>query len=709
MNPADELVVAVGRHAARRADAAYAEQRFVSSRARVWQRLRQQRLALIAAGYILLLCVVAIIGSWIAPYGPMTGDLRSTLQGPSVAHWLGTDHLGRDILSQIIYGTRLSMWAALEAVIIAIILGVPIGLIAGYVGGKLDRVVMWGVDLIFALPPIMVAFGIIAILGTTLNTVMAAVGLAFSTRFVRLTRGMTLAEREELYVDGARVGGLDVWTIVSHHILPNIAPALIAQAALQFGGVLLIEATLSFLGIGASLEQPSWGRLLSQSRDYMEAYPFLAIPSGAAIMLAVLAFNLLGDGLHIALGRDVSSTFASLSAFGSARNLAERKTKRRNATAEHVISSEARNLVVAARDFARQSFDSTPLRSGSPLEMTAADKLQKPALAIQGLQVRFPVAQNREITIVCDVSLDLKPGETLGLVGESGSGKSMTALAALGLVPAPGWISQGSIRLGGRELASLSDSALRRLRGKEMAIVFQDPFTSLNPSLTIETQLTDPLRIHLGMSRREARERALDLLALVRLADPRQRLSEYPHQLSGGMAQRVGLARALACHPSVLIADEPTSALDVTVQGQILDLLKDAQREFGMAILFITHDWGIVAELCDRVAVMYAGEIVETGKVNEVFARPRHPYTRALLATLPGLVLSEAEGLERGGKMTVIPGIVPRTQDLPKGCRFHPRCPLAVVACRRNPVPLTPVGEGRQARCIRAGERDLLQ
>jgi peptide/nickel transport system permease protein len=635
-----------------------AEPGAVSGRARVWRRLRQQRLALIAAGYILVLCVVAVIGPWIAPYGPTTGDLRSTLQGPSAAHWLGTDDLGRDILSQLIYGARLSMWAAFEAVSIAILLGVPIGLIVGYVGGKLDRVVMWGVDLIFALPPIMVAFGIIAILGTTFYTVMIAVGLAFSTRFIRLTRGMTLAEREELYVDGARVGGLDVWAIVFHHILPNIAPALIAQAALQFGGVLLIEATLSFLGIGVSLEQPSWGRLLSQSRDYMQAYPFLAIPSGAAIMLAVLAFNLLGDGLHAALGRDTV--------------VAERKTRRRNATAGGVIRPQA------------------------PLALTATAESPEPALALQGLEVRFPSTQDRETVIVCDLSLDLQPGETLGLVGESGSGKSTTALAAIGLVPAPGWISKGSIRLSGRELASLSDSELRRLRGKEMAIVFQDPFTSLSPSLTVETQLTDPLRTHLGMTPRQARERALELLALVQMPDPQRRLREYPHQLSGGMAQRVGLARALACHPRVLIADEPTNALDVTVQEQILDLLKDAQHEFGMAILFITHDWGIVAEMCDRVAVMYAGEIVETGRVEEVFAHPHHPYTRALLATLPGTA--------QGGKMAVIPGSAPRTQEWPTGCHFHPRCPLAVAACRQDAVALMPMGAGRQARCIRSGE-----
>jgi peptide/nickel transport system permease protein len=651
-----------------------AAEEVISSRARVWRRLRQQRLALIAAGYILLLCVVALIGPWIAPYGPLTGDLRNTLQGPSMAHWLGADQLGRDILSQIIYGTRLSMWAALEAVTIAILLGAPIGLLAGYAGGKLDRAVMWVVDLIFALPPIMVAFGIIAILGTSLNAVMAAVGLVFSTRFVRLTRGLTLAEREELYVDGARAGGLHVWTIVFHHILPNIAPALIAQAALQFGGVLLIEATLSFLGIGASLEQPSWGRLLSQARDYMGTHPFLAIPAGAAIMLAVLAFNLLGDGLAAALGRDT---------------------------------------LVATRKANHRKGATTTRRQGVGSSAQAPIKTNASALAIQGLEVRFPGAPSaiaeglpqagrgdqRETVIVCDVSLDLKPGETLGLVGESGSGKSTTALAAMGLVPAPGWISKGSLRLGGRELAALSDAEWRRLRGKELAIVFQDPFTSLNPSLSIETQLTDPLRVHLGLTARQARERALELLALVRLPDPQRRLSEYPHQLSGGMAQRVGLARALACRPSVLIADEPTSALDVTVQGQILDLLKDAQRQFGMAILFITHDWGIVAELCDRVAVMYAGEIVETGQVGEVFAQPRHPYTRALLATLPGL--------ERGGRLEVIPGNVPPPQDWPAGCHFHPRCALAVPACQRDRIPLRPVAEGRQIRCIRTDEVDL--
>jgi peptide/nickel transport system permease protein len=659
---ADQRVVSLPKIVEHPVETDLAKPREVSRRARVWQRLLQQRLALIAAGYILMLYVVAIMGPWIAPYGPMIGDLRSTLQGPSIAHWFGTDHLGRDILSQLIYGTRLSMWAALEAVTIAILLGVPVGLLAGYVGGKLDRVVMWGVDLIFALPPIMVALGIIAVLGSTLDTVMIAIGLAFSTRFVRLTRGMTLAEREELYVDGARVGGLDVWSIVSRHILPNIAPALIAQAALQFGGVLLIEATLSFLGIGASLEQPSWGRLLSQSRDYMDAYPYLAIPSGAAIMLAVLAFNLLGDGLHTALGRDT---------------------------------------IVAKRKITRRKRDPETRRPGDGSDAQSLIKTNMTALAIQNLEVRFPGTQDNETLVVCDVSLDLKPGETLGLVGESGSGKSMTALAAMGLVPAPGRISQGSIRLGGRELTSLSDAELRRLRGKEMSIVFQDPFTSLNPSLTIETQLVDPLRIHLGLNSRQARERALELLALVQLPNPQRRLNEYPHQLSGGMAQRVGLARALACQPSVLIADEPTSALDVTVQGQILDLLKDAQHKFGMAMLFITHDWGIVAELCDRVAVMYAGEIVETGKVDDVFAHPRHPYTRALLATLPEL--------ERTGRIPLIQGSVPPAQDWPKGCHFYPRCSLAIPACNRNPILLTSVGDDRQARCIRAGEEGLLQ
>ena len=661
---ADQRIVSLPKLAEHGLETDLAKPSEVSGRARVWQRLLHQRLALIAAGYIVMLYVVAIIGPWVAPYGPMIGDLRSTLQGPSIAHWFGTDHLGRDILSQLIYGTRLSMWAALEAVTIAILLGVPIGLLAGYVGGKLDRAVMWVVDLIFALPPIMVALGIIAVLGTTLDTVMLALGFAFSTRFVRLTRGMTLAEREELYVDGARVGGLDVWTIVSHHILPNIAPALIAQAALQFGGILLIEATLSFLGIGASLEQPSWGRLLSQSRDYMDAFPFLAIPPGAAIMLAVLAFNLLGDGLHTALGRDTI--------------VAKRKTTRRKGDTEtqrHKDDSSAQSLT----------------------------KTNVTALAIQNLEVRFPGTQDSEIIVVCDVSLDLKPGETLGLVGESGSGKSMTALAAMGLVPAPGWISKGSIRLGARALTSLPDSEMRRLRGKEMSIVFQDPFTSLNPSLTIETQLTDPLRIHLGLNSRQARERALELLALVQLPNPQRRLNEYPHQLSGGMAQRVGLARALACQPSVLIADEPTSALDVTVQGQILDLLKDAQSKFGMAMLFITHDWGIVAELCDRVAVMYAGEIVETGKVDAVFARPRHPYTRALLATLPGLDRTSTL------RVSVIPGTVPPPQNWSQGCHFYPRCAFAIPACNRNAVMLTSVGADRQARCIRAGEEGLLQ
>ncbi|MCW5849180.1 MAG: dipeptide/oligopeptide/nickel ABC transporter permease/ATP-binding protein [Anaerolineae bacterium] len=622
---------------------------YVSSPGRAWRRFRRQPAAVLSAAFILALYLISVIGPWVAPYGPLAGDLRATMQGPSAAHWLGTDQLGRDILSQLIYGTRISMWGALQAIGVALLLGVPLGLLAGYVGGALDSGLTWGVDLLFALPPIMVAFAVIAILGASLSAVMLAIGLTFSTRFFRLARAVTLAEREELYVDSARVGGLGVWSITAHHILPNIAPTLIAQTALQVGAVVLIEATLSFIGIGATMEQPSWGRMLSQARTYMGTHPFLAFPSGAAITLTVLAFNLLGDGLQTAFGRES----------------------------------------VAARPRSRPA----PPASAAP--PTQAIESPPALLALRGLEVRFPDAQGGEVVILRDVSLEMKRGEILGLVGESGSGKTMTSLAIMDLIPPPGRLAAGSIRLEGKDLRSLPAAAWHRLRGQAIALVFQDAHSSLNPALTIETQLIDPLRIHIGLSQRQARRRALELLTLVRIPDPQRRLHEYPHQLSGGMAQRVALARALAGQPTVLIADEPTSALDVTVQGQILDLLKDVQRQFDMAILLITHDLGVVAETCDRVAVMYAGEIVEAGPTHALFHQPKHPYTQALLATLPQYGRID-------GRLPVIPGLVPPPHAWPLGCHFHPRCPLATEACRAGTPALQPLGPDRLTRCLRA-------
>ncbi len=320
---------------------------------------------------------------------------------------------------------------------------------------------------------------------------------------------------------------------------------------------------------------------------------------------------------------------------------------------------------------------------------------EPPLLEIDGLAVRFDTRGGR-VEAVRDVSLTVAKGETLGLVGESGSGKSVTAQAVMGLIDPPGFVCGGDVRWRGRSLLDPADAReAARVRGREIAMVFQDPMTSLNPLMTVGAQLTEVLRHHLGLSRSQARTRAAELLNAVGISDAKGRLDQHPHEFSGGMCQRVMIAMGIACEPDLLIADEPTTALDVTVQAQILDLLAELQHRLGLAIILITHDLGVVAGLCDRVAVMYAGEVVETGAIDGLFAAPAHPYTQGLLRSTPKAGRSE-------DRLVSIAGIPPDLRDPIVGCAFLPRCPLGDDGCRMAP-PLRPTPSG-QAACWKAGE-----
>jgi peptide/nickel transport system ATP-binding protein len=321
-----------------------------------------------------------------------------------------------------------------------------------------------------------------------------------------------------------------------------------------------------------------------------------------------------------------------------------------------------------------------------------------PLLEVRDLQTHF-FTRDGVVRAVDGVSFDLSRGETLGIVGESGCGKSVTALSILRLIaPETGRIVGGSIRFSGRELTTLSNEEMRELRGHNIAMIFQEPMTSLNPVLNIGTQIAESVVRHLRLPWRAARDRAREMLELVRIADPKQRLGEYPHQLSGGMRQRVMIAIALCCNPQVLIADEPTTALDVTIQAQILHLMLDLKEKLGTAIILITHDLGIVAETCERVFVMYAGRMVEQAPVASLFAQPRHPYTRGLLRALPPADIgSDPTGARP--RLTEIPGIVPAlTQPIP-GCAFVPRCGFAVERCRASPPALTEAEASHLVSC----------
>jgi peptide/nickel transport system ATP-binding protein len=303
-----------------------------------------------------------------------------------------------------------------------------------------------------------------------------------------------------------------------------------------------------------------------------------------------------------------------------------------------------------------------------------------------------------EIRAVDGVSLALDAGRTLGLVGESGCGKTMLALSILRLIPAAGRIVGGQVYFEERDLLALAERDLRRLRGAAIAMIFQEPMSSLNPVFTVGNQIAEALRAHLGLSRRAARARAVEMLRLVEIPEAERRAGEYPHQLSGGMRQRVMIAMALSCHPRLLIADEPTTALDVTIQAQILDLLADLQHRLGMAVMLVTHDLGVVAERADDVAIMYAGRVVERAAVREIFARPRHPYTRALLRSIP------KAGTERARRLEAIAGVVPDLSRLPAGCHFRDRCPSAIAPCALTDPPLEEVAVGHWAACVRSRE-----
>jgi oligopeptide/dipeptide ABC transporter ATP-binding protein len=325
-----------------------------------------------------------------------------------------------------------------------------------------------------------------------------------------------------------------------------------------------------------------------------------------------------------------------------------------------------------------------------------------PLLSVENLTVGFKIEGRGEVRVVQDVSFDVAPGEMVGLVGESGCGKSVTAMSILKLLPMPpAFLAGGRVMFEGQDLVSYDEEAMRRVRGDRIGMIFQEPMTSLNPTFTIGYQLDEVLIAHRDVSAREARARSIALLRKVGVGAPETRCAQYPHQLSGGLRQRVMIAMALACDPKLLIADEPTTALDVTIQAQILQLLTELREKRNLALLLITHDLGVVAETSDRVAVMYAGKIVEEASARELFNRPRHPYTEGLLRAVPRL---DESAVEKKKRLHTIEGVVPNPLSLPPGCRFAPRCEYSRGKCREGEIPLIDVGAGHSSRCIRVWE-----
>ena len=557
-----------------------------------WQLLMNNRLA--AAGLYVVAAIVLV--ALLAPLLPLhdpnaTSPSDRLLPVFSDGHPFGTDQLGRDMFSRLVWGTRVSLLVGISASAIAAVLGSLIGLVAGYAGGRADNVIMRGIDMLMAFPYILLALAIVAVLGPGLLNALYAIAVVNIPFFARNVRGVTLGLSRREFVDAARLSGKSHVSIVATEILPNVMPIIVITMSTTVGWMILETAGLSFLGLGAQPPQADLGSMLGQGRSLLFTNPTISIIPGVMVFLIVMSINLLGDGVRDAL--------------------------------DPRLRAGALDRPMPVTRIARRTTPMPPDEAGGA------------ALSVSGLETSFETTRGPE-PAVKGIDFHLRKGECLGLIGESGSGKSVTALSLLGLVASPpGVITGGTVTIGGADIFSLSESGITSFRGGRVAYVFQDPLTTLHPLYTIGEQVAEAVRAHQPVSRAEARARAIELLKTVRIPDVEQRAGAYPHELSGGQRQRVGIAMALANDPDIIIADEPTTALDVTVQAEILRLLQVLRRERGLALLFITHDFGVVAEICDRVAVMRHGEIVEAGDTAEVLGNPQHAYTRRLIACVP--------------------------------------------------------------------------
>jgi peptide/nickel transport system permease protein len=602
--------------------------------------------------------------------------MSSTLLDPSALHWLGTDHLGRDTLSRLIAGSQTALFTALESVGIAIVIGVTWGLVAGYFGGVVDRVLSRLADIFQSISGLLLALVLVAILGNNLHSAMLALGIVFSVNYMRITRALVVSERSKLYVTASEVIGVRHPAIAVRHIFPNILPPLIVETSIIIGLALLLEAMLSFIGMGAGIEQISWGSMLNEAKQYIWSNPLQAVVPGLVLTGAIFLFNIVGD--------IVRDEFAATGGASPRRRL-----RRRRAGTETTMTTTKTTSV------GQKVVSPTQKQTGSrPDAGEVSDAFGQSVLEVEALSVSGEVKAGHA-DILSDVGFSISAGEVFGLVGESGSGKSVTAMAILGLLANPLEITSGRISFQGNVLSELQDSRLNEYRGARIGYVSQDPMAALSPVHTIGQQLQDPLMHHMGLNRKDARVRAIELLQLVGVPDPERRIEAYPHELSGGMAQRVVIAGAISCDPALLIADEPTTALDVTVQLQILDLLQSLVTKLDMSMLLISHDLGVIANMCDRVGVMYAGRLVEVASVHNLFSAPKHPYTH-------DLILAAERAQDGEGNLLTIEGKVPPATSWPSGCRFHPRCEFANSNCA---VQLPRLENG--VACLRSNELNL--
>ena len=626
----------------------------------------------IAMVILALIVLVSILAPFISPYGP--GDISTKWQGPSAEHFFGTDHVGRDIFARVLYGGRFSLIIGLCSTLVALFFGAIIGSVAAVVRKSISETIMRILDIIMAVPGIAMAAVTVLVFGRTLtksgNTAGLVVIIICSIAFVyipqlsRIVRANVMAAYGEDYVRAVIVSGARAPWILVKHVLRNTAAPVLVFATVLVADAIILEASLTFIGSGLQATTvATWGNVLSEAstnRSVLQGMWWTATFPGLFIMITVLCLNLLSEGITDAMVAAPSSAAVAQVDKDSDREADKLLLDPRRAYAEQAASLQARlddleTVEEKRTDRFEANFEKTPL------------------LEVKDLCIKFE--RHGNVNVVDHVSFKVRPGETMGLVGESGCGKSITALTIMGLIDPRAEIT-GEILYQGENLLEKSGEERRALLGHEMAMIYQDALSSLNPAMLIKAQMKQ-------LTSRGGTRSAEELLELVGL-DPKRTLESYPHELSGGQRQRVLIAMALTRDPKLIIADEPTTALDVTVQKQVIALLNELREKLGFAMIFVSHDLALVAEVAHHITVMYAGQVIEQAPTKELLTHPTHEYTRGLL----GAVLSIESG---SGRLHQVPGTVPSPRDFPKGDRFAPRSSHPDYGLDIRPV-LTEVG-----------------
>jgi len=599
------------------------------------------------AGPFLLLGMIVVLAA-VVPVLPMRAplamDVAHRLAPPSLSHWLGQDEYGRDVLTRLLWGARVSLWVAGASTLAACVAGTVLGLAGGFLGPVAEALAVRSMDVLLCFPPLLLALLVVTLLGPGAATLIPVLALVYLPGFVRVAYAGVLTVRSQEYVEAVRVLGAGPLRILGRTVLPNVAGPLLVQVSLTAASAVVLESGLSFLGLGVVPPAASWGLMIAAARTTMAQAPWLLLWPCLALSVTILAMNAVCDTLRDALA------------------------------AQPRLPRVRRALDVLA-----------------PGLLPAGQALPGPLLDVQGVTVAIETGGGA-IHPVRDVTFQVAAGETLAVVGESGSGKSMLGLALMGLLPPVARVTHGAAWLDGASILGMSEAGLRAVRGKGMAMVFQDPLSSLNPVHRIGRQVAEAVQAHRRVPAREAGRMAVSLLRQAGIPDPERCARAFPFEISGGMRQRAMIAMALANDPRLLIADEPTTALDVTIQAQVLDVLAALRRERGMGLVFITHSLPVMAQIADRILVMYAGEVVEQGAADDVLLRPMHPYTAALLRSAPP---------EDGRLPEGVPGAVPPPDALPPGCGFAPRCTHRHPTCEAGHPALEQAEEARLTRCIR--------